>query len=349
MVVAGMSLGAAYAESQQSLMWWRLLTGIGLGGVVPNATALMVEYAPGSVRNVIVALTIVGVPIGGVLGAEVAAQILPIYGWRAVFLIGAALPLLLAIAMTWLLPESPRFLARDSRRHDQLAQVLNQVIAATRFSSSDRFLIAQEASAAPVGVRSLFGRDMRRETLLIWLIFVTNIFAVYAFFNWLPTVLTTVGLSQTVALRGALFFNLGGVIASLIVAGLTARWGSRPVLITLGVGAIVFTAAMGLLGDASRNEAQLIAIMALAGACILSIQVTMYAVAANAYPTAARATGVGWASGFARIGGILSSFSGGVLLSMGSGLAPFFYGIAAVLLLTTIGIVLLRRHSPANA
>lgn len=99
----------------------------------------------------------------------------------------------------------------------------------------------------------------------------------------------------------------------------------------------------------ATNVAVLLALMALAGGCILGMQVCMYAVAANAYPTAVRSTGVGWASGIARLGGIASSLVGGVLLSLGQGTTPFFVAVALVLVPTLIGVWLLQRHLPATA
>jgi AAHS family 4-hydroxybenzoate transporter-like MFS transporter len=204
-----------------------------------------------------------------------------------------------------------------------------------------------QQGVAKSSVAAVLGAEFRRDTLLIWLIFATNIFAVYAFFNWLPTVLASVGLPMAIALRGALIFNLGGVVASLLVAMCVSRFGSRPTLRLVGVGAIVTTLAMGFVP--SQNVSGLLSLMALAGGCILGMQVCMYAVAANAYPTAVRSTGVGWASAIARLGGIASSLIGGVLLSLGQGTTPFFVAVAMVLVPTLLGVWFLQRHMPATA
>lgn len=355
-VVAIGSLLSAYASTPGELMAYRLITGLGLGGSLPNATSLMVELAPLAVRNLVVSITIVGVPIGGVLGAEAAAQLLPAFGWRAVFVAGAILPTLLALGMWLWMPESPRYLARRPERSNELANMLNRLTGSRRYSVSDRFLIAEPAAPEQrEGLRALLTPQYRIDTLLLWAAFFASIFSVYALFNWLPTVLSGVGLPVTVALRCALVLNLGGVFGALIMAAALNRYGSRKALITFG--AVAAGLALTLAGlqetlyDADRL-APLLILMAAAGATILTVQVGLYSVAAHAYPTSARASGVGAALGIGRVGGIASAFAGGLVSSIGEGVAPFFTGIALVILLMTVVIALFKRHMPpvqANA
>ncbi len=347
LLVAVTSFGTAFVSSPNEMVAWRFFTGIGLGGVVPNCTALMVEFAPKSVRNVVVALTIVGVPIGGVLGAEVAAQIMPIFGWRSIFIVGAILPGALAIVILFMLPESPRYLAKLGNRTADIAALLNRITQRTDFRADMDFVIREpQQKAANTGVAAVLANEFRRDTLLIWLVFATNIFAVYAFFNWLPTVLQAVDLPMSTALRGALVFNLGGVVASVIFAVCISRFGSSATLKVVGIGAVITTFAMGFIPP--QSVSLLMVFMALAGGCILGMQVCMYAVAAHAYPTEIRSTGVGWAAGIARLGGIASSLVGGLLLTLGEGTTPFFVAVALVLVPTLLGVWLLQRHMPAT-
>lgn len=348
LLIAVTSLGTAFTNDPNELLAWRFLTGIGLGGVTPNCTALMVEFAPRSVRNVVVAFTVVGVPIGGVLGAEVAAQLMPLFGWRAIFWVGAILPGLLAVIVLLSLPESPRYLARIARDGARLAALLNRVTQSRSFEPTMTFVVREPGDeTTSSGAMAVLAPEFRRDTLLIWMVFATNIFAVYAFFNWLPTVLASVGLPLPTALRGSLVFNLGGVLGALLVAMGVSRFGSRRTLGIVGIGAVATTLATGFVPP--QNVSGLLALMALAGGCILGMQVAMYAVAASAYPTAVRSTGVGWASAIARFGGIASSLVGGVLLTLGQGTRPFFVAVALVLVPTLIGMRLLQRHIPASS
>ncbi len=346
-LMAVSSLLAATADGPAKLATWRFLTGLGLGGALPNAAALMVEFAPLAIRTVVVAITVVGVPIGGMLGAAIAARLVPAFGWPSIFLLGGVLPGLLLLAMARWLPESPQYLARRPTRARELARSLNRVLGETRYDGSERFTNRDvTAGGEKAGPLALFGAPHRRETLVIWLIFFTNVFTVYCFFSWTPTVLSAVGLPLATALRGLLLFNLGGVAGALLGGWWMGRAGSRPVLLTLAGGAALSTLALGWVEATPQDNLALMALLLVAGAGVSGVQVQMYTVAASAYPTQLRATGVGWALGTARLGGVLSAFAGSVVQTLGTGLRPFFTGIALVIVATFTGIVLLRRHLP---
>jgi AAHS family 4-hydroxybenzoate transporter-like MFS transporter len=349
-VVAVGSLLSAYANTPGELMAYRLITGLGLGGSLPNATSLMVELAPLAVRNLVVSITVVGVPIGGVLGAEAAAQLLPAFGWRSVFVAGAILPIALVLSMWLWMPESPRYLSRRPERSNELARMLNRLTGSDCYRANDRFLIAEHAgSQQHEGLRALLTSQYRADTLLLWAAFFTSLFSVYALFNWLPTVLSGVGLPVTVALRCALVLNLGCVFGALILAPALNRFGSRKALLTFStLGAGIAMVLAGLSDTLYRPDqlAPLFILMFAAGATILGVQVGLYSVSAYAYPTSARVSGVGAALGVGRIGGIASAFAGGIVSSIGEGVASFFAGIALVVLLMTVAIALLKRHMP---
>jgi AAHS family 4-hydroxybenzoate transporter-like MFS transporter len=347
-LVAIASLASAYTSRPGELAFCRLLTGIGLGGTLPNATALIAEFSPRAVRNLLVTVAVVGVPIGGMLGAAVAADIIPRFGWRSIFIAGAALPGLLAVAAVFLLPESPRYLTVRRERWPELADLLNRLTRSQHYRGDQQFHIqdSQQASGR-TGVAVLFAREFRYDTLMVWIIFFTNVFAVYAIFNWLPTVLSAAGLQLATAIRGSLLFNLGGVFGALASAALMTPLGSRRVLSLFAVGAVASTFSLGLI-PLSREigVATLQLVMVISGACIIALQVGMYSVAAYVYPTVSRASGLGWALGVARIGGILSAFAGSALLALGNPTMSFFSGIAAVLVLTLLGVLLLKRQLP---
>lgn len=348
-LVALASLLTAFASSAGELALWRLLTGIGLGGTLPNATALIAEFAPVKVRTLLVSSTVVGVPVGGMLGALVASELIPQLGWRAIFVAGAILPAALVLAMLVLLPESPRYLTMKRHRWPQLAALLNRLARSNRFTGTEQFYIREsQPAASSVGVAVLFTPEFRRETVLVWFIFLTNVFSAYAIFNWLPTVLSHAGLPIATAIRGSFVFNLGGVVGALAAVAFIGRFGSRPVLVAVAFGGILSTLALGFIPLQSESGvASLMLVMIVAGACITTVQVAMYSVTAYIYPTPARASGLGWALGIARFGGILSSFAGSILLGIGEGTRSFFVGIAIVVLLTLVGVLLLRKHVPA--
>lgn len=331
---------------------WRFLTGIGLGGALPNATSLMAEFAPPRWRNQAIAAAIVGVPLGGMLGSALAAEILAAYGWRVFFVIGGVLPLLTAAGMHFVLPESPRYLATRGRRKGELAALLNRITGTAIHGMEHRYVTDMPVASSAAGVRTLFSSDLWRDTLATWLVFAANSVAIYAFFSWSPVVLTALGFDLATAVRGSFYFNLAGIVGALGNAWLIARVGSRaPVALMSAVAAI----ALYLLGQtipaaahgASSAPTVLVLMtgIAFAGLGINAVQIGMYAVSAHIYPTVCRATGVGWALGAGRLGGILSAFVGGALFAQSGG-RGFFVGVACALVLALVGILLIRRHIP---
>jgi AAHS family 4-hydroxybenzoate transporter-like MFS transporter len=220
------TLATAAAANLEHVVALRFLTGIGLGGALPNATALMAEFAPPRVRGQAIAAAIVGVPIGGMLGAAIAAELIPAYGWSSAFVAGGALPLLAAVAIYVLLPESPRFLAAYPARSRELASLLNRITHETRYSGDERFvLVSRPLEQEPQERVGIFSRELLPDTLAVWLVFITNLFAVYCFYNWAPTILTTLGMDIRTAVRGSLVFNTAGVIGSIFGSWVIGRLG----------------------------------------------------------------------------------------------------------------------------
>jgi len=185
-------------------------------------------------------------------------------------------------------------------------------------------------------------------TLTIWGSFILNSLTLYGFVNWLPLVLSSAGLPLQAALRGSLLFNLGGVVGSVCGSILIARYGSRPIgtsiAATGSVGAILVGVALIVSGHGSA--AMVLAPIALAGACLNGMQNFLYAVAAHAYPTDIRASGVGCASAVARVGGVLSSAVGSSYFAFGLPVAQFFYILAVFIAATAACFFCIPRHIP---
>lgn len=350
LLFGGATLLAATATTVVELSTWRFITGLGLGGALPSATALLAEFTSRRQRSQVLGLSLIGVPLGGILGAMLAAEIVPAHGWRAIFVVGGLLPMLAAVAMHFVMPESPRYLASRGHRPDALAALLSRIDEHGRYSDRDRFVLS--ATADPMhstGVRAIFAPNLRWDAIITALAFLTNIFAVFAFFNWAPLVLTSIGLAFDAAMRSALVFNLAGIAGTLAISIVIARIGSRLPLATCAIAATLALAGVGFLtrieAPSSNLHAALLIGIAIAGATISAIQVGMYTVAAHVFPTPCRSSGIGWALGSGRMGGILSAFAGGLLLTQ-AGATGFFGGVGVALLFTFATVVLLRRHIP---
>jgi MFS transporter, AAHS family, 4-hydroxybenzoate transporter len=347
---AAATLLGATSGSIAALAGWRLLTGIGLGGAIPSAMALLAEFTGPRWRTQAIAAAVIGVPIGGMTGAMIAAYVLPHFGWRAMFVIGGLLPCAALAEMYFLLPESPRYLSTRPERRDSLVKVLNRLGGTQKYTTADEFELSElTAAVSRNGVARLISKPLRRETVGLWLIFLTNMFIIYTFFSWSPVILSSLGLPLAVAVRGSIVFNLAGVCGGIICAFGVSRLGSRwPTLALAIVGVIALGMISRLLSHAAGaliplNVTLLMAEIAVVGFVMIGIQTAAYRLSAHLYPTQIRSSGVGWAAGFGRLGGILSSFTAGWLLSQVHG-AGLFAILAFVVLVTLLGVLLIRRH-----
>jgi AAHS family 4-hydroxybenzoate transporter-like MFS transporter len=338
-----LTVASAAVNGPASLSVLRLLTGLGLGGALPNAAALASEYVPRRHRAFAVTLTIVCVPLGGALAGVLGLRILPALGWRALYVVGGVIPLAAALLLLRLLPESPRFLARNPRRWPELARILRRTGQAIPPQAT--FVDPDEQTDGRASLKQLLAADLRSDTLALWGAFFSCLLAVYLGFNWVPSMLTGAGMSPTVGSAGIAAFNLGGVVGAIAGALAIARVGSKPTMLTMAGGAIVgalFMSAMKL-GPTSAPP-PIVVMLGVTGGLINAVQVTMYALAAQVYPVNVRATGVGAATAVGRVGAVVSTYAGAWALESGS--SSFFYLVAMAMLVALVSLALVRRHIP---
>jgi AAHS family 4-hydroxybenzoate transporter-like MFS transporter len=169
---------------------------------------------------------------------------------------------------------------------------------------------------------------------------------VYSGFNWIPSMLTGAGLPSQVANTGITVYNLGGVVGALTCGILIRRFGSRLTMIGMALGACLAALVMRtMVITATANPMPILMMLALTGAMINAVQVTLYALAAHVYPTGMRATGVGTATSVGRVGAILSTYAGAWALDMGG--HGYFFGLVAIAMLAVVlSLWLVRRHIP---
>jgi MFS transporter, AAHS family, 4-hydroxybenzoate transporter len=340
------TLAAAFVTSIDALGVLRFLAGIGLGGAMPNAAALASEYVPARMRPVAVTIAIVCVPLGGTLAGVLGIQVLPTIGWRNLFMIGGVVPLVAAVALRFMLPESPQFLARHRDRWSELIGVMRRIGHAippnSAFVDPSAGHAVQKAS-----VGTLFSAGLRRDTIALWGAFFSCLLAVYLGFSWLTSLLTGAGFDQATANTGITAFNLGGVAGALLGGFVISRFGSRRSMLTMT--GVAIAGATGLAVMEITPAAPLLGIMAmltLTGGMINGVQTTMYALAAHVYPTSVRATGVGTAVAFGRIGAVMTGLIGSWAADIG-GTHAFFGLVAGTMVVTFIALSLVRRHVPA--
>jgi AAHS family 4-hydroxybenzoate transporter-like MFS transporter len=336
------TMAMSLADGLLTLGILRFVVGCGVGGALPNATALAAEYVPVRRRAIAVTLTIVSVPIGGTLAGLFALAVLPSFGWRTLFAVGGFIPLAAVAVLGLLLVESPRYLASQPSRRRELLHML------TRFGhslpESVRIRATSDGSQVKPSIATVLKPEFRRDTLALWTAYVTCMLAVYLGFNWIPVMLTGAGLSPSVGSAGITAFNLGGVFGALAGALIFGRLGSLPTMLAMALAACVGAVVLATFRITSESAAAPIVLMlGITGGLITGLQVVMFALAAQMYPAPVRSTGVGAASSIGRAGGIASTFIGAWALERG-GSPLFFVAIAVSILLSGVSLAVIRRH-----
>jgi AAHS family 4-hydroxybenzoate transporter-like MFS transporter len=345
LVFGATTLVTVFVHDPGALAVLRFVAGIGLGGAMPNAATLAAEFVPKSRRSIAVTLTIVCVPLGATIAGVLGSQVLAHSGWRVLFLIGGIVPLVAAGLLAFVLPESPRYLARTESRRPELVRLLRRMGHTIGEHTAIRDTAEPPAPRAPIA--ALFKQDLRRDTLALWGSFMSCMLAVYLGFSWLPAVLTGSGFTPAVASNGITMFNIGGVVGAIGGGLAFSRVGSRVAMLVMSAGAIAAAVALSLMTiEPDMARLTLFALLTLCGGLINAAQTTMYALAANVYPSAIRATGSGIAVAIGRSGAILSGYAGAWAIDRGN--AAYFGLMAAAMCVCFVMLSIVRRHVPAS-
>ncbi len=339
---AAMTLAISTVNSVMMLGALRFLAGLGLGGAMPNAAALASEYVPRRQRPFAVTLTIVCIPLGGTLAALLSAQVLPAYGWRALFVVGGIIPIVLALVLFKLLPESPRYLANHRERWSELIGILRKighdVPADAAFVEAGKGQKVRSAS-----MRDLFLPDFRLSTIGLFGSFFFCLLVNYVGILLIPAMLTAAGFTQAVASNSLAAWNFGGVGGAIVGALIIQRLGSRITMLSLSGISVASAFVMAAMPLDPQNTFRLVAMFVLLGGALNAVQTTMYALAANVYPTEIRGTGIGTAVAVGRIGNVLASYVGSFALDKGGPPAYFStFGVGMIIVFASLALV--RRH-----
>jgi MFS transporter, AAHS family, 4-hydroxybenzoate transporter len=345
-VVFGLStLATAFVRGFIGLSILRFITGIGTGGAFPNVSALSAELAPLRRRSTAVKLTLICIPIGGLVGGVLAAWVLPRFGWRGLYVAGGVFPLLFGAVLAALLPESPRFMASRPTDWSRLRELLSRMghEFAEGVAFADR---AESRNSNRACLRALFAPGLARDTVGLWIAFFFCIGNIYLVFGWLPTMLTSRGLDLASASSGLAVYNFGGVLGILIWAMLIPLLGSRGPLLSGALACAASALALIMVPiQAHGAGALLIICLGLNGLLAHAIQTSTYALASHVYPTSIRATGVAYSAAIGRTGGLLSSVFGSYFIQLGA--HSYWLALAVAMLCTTAGLAWVRSHYPA--
>jgi MFS transporter, AAHS family, 4-hydroxybenzoate transporter len=342
LVFGGASVASALCTGPMGLLVLRAIAGVGIGGAIPSGAALISEFTPARRRSLAICLGMVFIPVGSLLSGIIAALVLPGLGWRGLFAITGALPLLLSGVLVRFLPESPRFLVREPKR----ATELRAVIARCGYRCSARAAFVETAQEPSSGrYRALFENGLRMDTVSLWVGFFFNMLGSYTMFSWAPTLLTSEGYSVRAASLGIAAFNVGGVLGGVAGGWLIGAFGSRQPLPGFAAAGLVSAVTLALV-PAGSAAAPIIVPIALVfeGMCVAALAAGLYTLAAHLYPPPVRSTGVGTAVAVGRVGAVISSYTGVSTLRAGGG--AYFLLIAAELCIAFLALLLVRNHIP---
>ncbi|WP_128255648.1 3-(3-hydroxy-phenyl)propionate transporter MhpT [Falsirhodobacter deserti] len=298
------SIATALASSYEMLIALRFLTGVGLGGALPNLVAIAAESAEPEKRGRAVALMYAGIPLGGAIVSLISIAGLG-DGWRMLFVIGGVLPLLIIPLVLQLPP------------------------------------LRVTAAHGSGGIAAVLGHGRAVPTVLLWAGFFFSLLVLYLLLNWLPALMVSRGFDRSEAGFVQLVFNLGGAAGSL-VGGVALDARNRPLWIAASFGGLV--AALALLAAAPANILVTLVVGTVLGVAVIAVQAILYGIAPQCYPAEARGKGVGLAVAVGRFGSVAGPLLAGVLVASGQDATGVLVNILPVAILGGAATWLLARR-----
>jgi benzoate transport len=332
---AGMCL-SVFAVGPTDLLIYRIITGVGVGGMIANLIVLVSEYSSDKRRGSIIGVYAAGYPIGATLGGVIAAPLLPVFGWRSVFVVGATLTVLLLVVSIRLLPESLDFLL--TRRPANALATTNAIL--TRMN---RPVVAElplvDHPARPSGAaREILTKPIRFRTAMLWIGYACLVGAYYFVNTWTPKIIATASGNDSLGVTVGVIANAGGIIGCLVFGALTLRFAARRLLVIMLTLSALTYIAFGLM---FQTISVAIAIALLLGILTTGAIAGFYAYTPEVYSTRVRATGMGWMIGVGRLMSIVAPILVGILLDGGWNPANVFFVFAIPLAAAALCILAL--------
>jgi len=319
------------AANAQQLFVLRVFTGLGLGGVMPNAIAISMEFAASRLRASMVSFTYFGFVIGGAAGGIVAATLIPLVGWKGMMFVVGLLPLMLALVLFFFLPESPEYRANKERATNRTNSIHN----ARGDGTSESAEHGRALRSSPM--REIFSLENRRNSALMWLAMFANLSVAFGILQWLPTLLNQAGfaLGSANSLVALLWISTApGVILMLYVANMLGL--PRAVGLFLCVGSVV-TFGLGVVIATAASDAVWLLMVGI-GMTVTAAQVGFYSLLTAVYPGSSRVTGIGWAQGVGRLGAVVGPSAIGFLLAGSTSTIALFAYVSIPVLISAVAV-----------
>lgn len=334
------TLCTAGAMSFNQMLLFRFLAGVGLGGAMPSFISLAAEYMPRARRQEVIGLLWTGFPLGGAIVGLLASWLMAQASWRSLFAIGGTLPLVLAIALIFCLPESLEFLLLHEKSAARLRQILARINPSLKIAPAACFVIdGTHRRGAAIG--QLFQDGRAATTLLLWASYFATFLLLITASAWTPALLHRAGIDTMQATLGVALFALGSVAGTPLAGFLITNFQARNLLpAALLVSAVALSAA----GQIGLSLPLVLMCLALAGFCLGAASSGLIALAPLLYPTSIRSTGVGWAMGLGRFGSFIGPIAVGILVSRGWQMDDTFIALALPALAAALVTSQFDRH-----
>jgi AAHS family 4-hydroxybenzoate transporter-like MFS transporter len=329
--VATMAVGmllSATAANVEMLAAWRFLTGAGIGGTVAIINPLSAEFANRRRRDVAIGLMTVGFPVGGIVGGVVAAYLLGVAGWRAIFVFGGLAGLAMMALAAWRLPEPVAFLIE--KQGPRSLERVNRFLSRSRLPTVDHLPPPTSALTGAARPLAIFAKGQVGTTLHVAAILLLLQITIYFFLNWLPQLVATRGFTPSDAAQVTVVMNIFGTITGPVLGWAAGRFGLKPVGLLMLVGFGLSTAAFGFVG---ADLSMLTLSATVVGVFLYPAMASIFAVIPRKFPAQLRATGAGFTLGVGRLGAVIGPGVAGYLFAakLDRGLVCSIMGAAAIL------------------
>lgn len=321
---------------------FRFIAGLGLGGVMPNAIALMSEYSPKKFKSTLVSLMFSGYSLGGILAAGLGILIMPKLGWEYLFFFGG-LPLLLLPIMYKSLPDSPHSLV-VKQNNKGVRTILENLNTSYIYKSGDRFVIDLPEQEKGNEITKLFKNGRGFSTIMLWVAFFMCLLMIYGMNTWLPGLMEAAGYPLGSSILFLLVLNLGAIAGAIGGGWFADKLGPKKVLIGFFLAAAFSISLLGF--EASMFV--LYILVAVAGASTIGTQIIANAFTTQYYPSEIRSSGIGWALGIGRIGAIVGPIMGGVLMTLELPIYQNFIAFAIPGLIGAVVMLLVQERYATN-
>jgi len=332
-------LTSAVAQNLTQLVLLRVLTGLGIGGMLASLNTMVAEYSSDRRRQLAISFLQAGYPVGGIIAGAASVYLMGNYGWRSVFVFGGALSACMIPLVLIRLPESLDYLLQQTS-----TGTLEKLNALLRRLGQPQLEQLPEPPAAPSrsAVAQLFSREFRFRTFGMWACYLAVMCAWYFVVNWTPKILVDSGLSLDSSISGGLLLSLGGVVGGLALGFLAGSFNVNRLVAAFMVLSVV---AMTAFGAMATNLAPMLGVAFLIGFFLAGSMIGLYAIIPDVYPTRVRSTGTGWAIGVGRLGAVLGPYLAGIMIAAGWERALYFFALSLPLVLTMLIVLRLRTAS----